>query len=272
MARNMLESSRPLPQPARQIQQQVPGPQEAPDEKEIGEQIHRTIMESFYPYSDPEAAGYVSRIGERLASHAERRDIEYQFTILDHEKIYATSAPGGYVYVTTAMLAFLQNEAELAAVLGHEIGQLQNRDPRLSASRKLLVRLTETGKVAAPALGQIGMLALVGLMTLEKMADARGLSLEAKMEEADLRAMQYMTAAGYDPQGMIDLFYNFADADPQDRIYFLDYNESRPLTVERARAMQRHFSELPMEGQRLEVRREEYQEMTRTIKELSTFS
>ena len=78
-------------------------------EVEIGEQIHQQILQSFYPYTDPRVVQYVNTVGNHLAEFAARKDLPYRFTILYNEKIYATSSPGGFVYVTTGMLAFLQN-------------------------------------------------------------------------------------------------------------------------------------------------------------------
>ncbi|MDD3295609.1 MAG: M48 family metalloprotease, partial [Geobacteraceae bacterium] len=123
------------------------------DEKAVGAAIHREILASFYPYTDPKVVRYVTDLGRSLAAHAKRHDLDYCFTILYSEKIYATSAPGGYVYVTTGMLNFLQNEAELAAVLAHEIGELQQADRRFTKSDDVIGAATKTGSAIAPMFG-----------------------------------------------------------------------------------------------------------------------
>ncbi len=241
---------------------------EAAEEVQVGGQIHQKILESFYPYTEPRAVNYINRIGYSLTAHAQRQELPYQFTILYNEKIYATSAPGGHIYVTTAMIGFLQNEAELAAVLGHEIGQLQRKDPRLSSTNKMLQRLTQTGAAIAPAFGQLGVLAMIGLAAIDHMSEPQSLTPDQRLEEADTLAMNYMTAAGYDPQGMIDMFYRFADAGREVQPYFFDYYQSRPLTRERARMLQENFRKLPTQGRSLEVKAREYQEMVRGIREI----
>ncbi len=108
------------------------------EEKQIGEQIHQTIMSSFYPYTEPRANEYIGKIGGDLSKQAARNELDYRFIVLYSDKIYATSSPGGYVYITTGMIYFLGNEAELAAVLAHEIAQLQYKDPKVSVGRKVL--------------------------------------------------------------------------------------------------------------------------------------
>ena len=76
------------------------------------------------------------------------------------EKIYATSAPGGFVYVTTGMLTYLENEAELAGILAHEIGEQQFKDPRFSKIQKGIEHMTHGVALVGPLFGQIGALAV----------------------------------------------------------------------------------------------------------------
>jgi len=86
-------------------------------ENELGRQIHQAILTSFRVYSEPRVVGYVTRMGNTLAKKASRKDLHYQFTVLYDDRLYATSAPGGFVYVTTGFINFCRNEAELSAVL-----------------------------------------------------------------------------------------------------------------------------------------------------------
>ena len=79
------------------------------EEAAIGEEIHQTIMASFQPYTEPEVNSYISKIGWDLSGQAARKDLNYRFIILYSDKIYATSSPGGYVYITTGMIYFLEN-------------------------------------------------------------------------------------------------------------------------------------------------------------------
>src|SRR6185369_6598048 len=75
----------------------------------------------------PNLNAYVNRIGQAVALNAERKDVKYTFTVLDSEDINAFALPGGYVYITRGLLGLANNEAEVAGVLGHEIGHVNAR-------------------------------------------------------------------------------------------------------------------------------------------------
>lgn len=240
----------------------------AQDEVAIGEKIHQQILQSFYPYTDPRVVQHVNMIGNRLAEFVDRKDLPYRFTVLYNEKIYATSSPGGFVYVTTGMLAFLQNDAELAAVIAHEIGQLQYRDPKLSQSQKVLEMITRTGATVGPAFGEIGMLAVLGLALVNAMAESRVLTQGERLIQADGRAFQYMVQAGYDPQGLIDFFYSFLNADKKIIPYFMDYYQSRPIDEQRIEHVNAEFAKLSLDGKTLPVNRKDYQEAMKGVREM----
>jgi predicted Zn-dependent protease len=70
---------------------------------------------------------YVSEIGRKLASKNHRSQLDYHFTVVDSPEVNAFALPGGHVYVTRGILAYLNSEAELAAVLGYEIGHVTAR-------------------------------------------------------------------------------------------------------------------------------------------------
>ncbi len=233
----------------------------------IGQQIHTQILSSFYPYTEPEVVGYVTKIGTSLAGHARRHELSYRFTVLYSDKIYAASAPGGFVYVTTGMLYFLQNESELAAVMAHEIAQLQNKDPELSKTKKVLESVTKGGAMVAPAFGSIGALAALGLAVVHNMS-AGEVPVEKKLMRADAKAFSYMMEAGYDPQGMIDVFYRFLNAKGEIIPYFYDYYQSRPITEPRVTAMQKAFEKLPLDGKRFDTNYELYQKTMKPVAEI----
>ncbi|MBT8143253.1 MAG: M48 family metalloprotease, partial [Gammaproteobacteria bacterium] len=93
----------------------------------IGRQYHQQIMQEYKIYEDRDLQSYVQAIGERLAANSHRPQLTYHFTLLDSEEINAFALPGGYIYITRGLMAYLNNEAELAAVLGHEIGHVTAR-------------------------------------------------------------------------------------------------------------------------------------------------
>ena len=238
------------------------------EEVAIGEKIHAQILSAFYPYTDPKVVQFINQIGNSLVRGGGVRNLPYRFTLLYNDRIYATSAPGGFVYLTTGMIHFLQNEAELAAVIAHEIGELQYADPRLSRSRKILDALTRGGAAVGPAFGEIGSLAVLGLALMNAALEGRDLTPEERLLDADRRALHAMVEAGYDPQGMIDFFYKFLKADPSLTPYFYDYAQSRPMTEERVLLAQKEFSELLLAGKSFSTNYAVYQDATKGIREM----
>lgn len=238
------------------------------EEIAIGEQIHAAIISNFYTYTDPKVVDYVTKIGNSLAAQSERTELPYHFTVLYNDKIYAASAPGGFVYVTTGMLYFIENEAQLAAVLAHEIGELQYKDPKNSRSRKILAEVSKGGAVVASAFGPFGALAAIGLVGVNAAAQPRAVTMEQRTIRADKKALQYMVQAGEDPQGMIDLLYKFLNAKPEIAPYFYDYYQSRPITTQRFKSIEKEFGNLSMEGKDFSANRDLYQEMTKGVREI----
>src|SRR5690606_27346548 len=96
-------------------------------EIELGRANDPKIREQFGVYEDDELQAYVQQVGERLAAQSHRTDLVYRFAVLDSPDVNAFALPGGYIYVTRGLLAYLSSEAELAAVLGHEIGHVTAR-------------------------------------------------------------------------------------------------------------------------------------------------
>ncbi|MDD5225935.1 MAG: M48 family metalloprotease [Candidatus Omnitrophica bacterium] len=239
------------------------------EEQKTGEAIHREILASFYPYTDPKVVKYVNDLGQSLAARAKRHDLEYRFTILYSEKIYATSAPGGYVYVTTGMLNFLQNEAELAAVLAHEIGEQQTVDRRFSKKKDDAINTaTQVGSAVGPMFGPLGSLASLGLVLLQAYNESSYKTPGERLLESDASAMRYLMNAGYDPQALMDVQEHFLKAGEKMTPYFFDYYQSRPITEERMKAIKTEFQKLPLGGKSLITDPVEYQEVTRGVREI----
>lgn len=144
---------------------------------------------------------YVVEVGERLAEHVESEfaDIEWSFTTLDSDVINAFALPGGNVFISRGLLQRLENEAQLAGVLGHEIGHVtgQHVDERLSQA-----------VFAEIGLGVLGTLTESQLTMLGAQLFASGYQLRFGRNqeiEADELGMRYMVDAGYDPRGMLQV-------------------------------------------------------------------
>ncbi len=237
-------------------------------EQAVGAQIHREILAAFYPYTDPKVVRYVDDLGHSLAIHAKRHDLEYRFTILYSEKIYATSAPGGYIYVTTGMLNFLQNEAELAAVLAHEIAEQQYADKRFTKSDDVITAASQIGSQVGPMFGPLGSLASLGLVLLQAYNESTFKTPGERLLGSDAAAMKYLMDAGYDPQALMDVQEHFLKAGEKMTPYVFDYYQSRPITEERIVAIKKEFQKLQLNDRSLITDPAEYQEVTRGVREI----
>jgi predicted Zn-dependent protease len=148
-------------------------------------------------FPDENLQSYVNRIGQRLARVCHRPDIAYHFAVVDYDGENAFAVPGGYVYITSGLLEKLGSEAQLAAILGHEIGHVVARDTMAALSRQ---------KVMWAALGA-ALLSSSGDAVAGTMFTSSFLSLQYSRDDerdADLVGLAYMIQAGYDPNGMVE--------------------------------------------------------------------
>ena len=96
-------------------------------EIQLGREANAQVRQEMGVYNDAELQRYVSDIGMRLAKASERPNLPWQFTVVDEPAVNAFALPGGFIYVTRGIMAFLHNEEQLAGVLGHEIGHVTAR-------------------------------------------------------------------------------------------------------------------------------------------------
>jgi len=167
------------------------------EELEIGRRGDAEIRREMGVYDDDALQRYVSGVGERIAAVSHRPHLPWTFTVLDAPAVNAFALPGGFVYVTRGLLAHLGDEAELAGVLGHEVGHVTARHVSQqytrSAGGSLAVLLAS---IFVPGVQPFGDLANVGLGTLF-LKYGRDDELES-----DRLGVEYATKAGWDPTGV----------------------------------------------------------------------
>lgn len=110
-------------------------------EIEMGKEIDRSLRVEYGIYDNPQLNQYVSRIGQKLAPYTHRPHLQYHFAILDTPVVNAFAAPGGYIYVTRGLMAIVNSEAELAVILGHELGHVNARHSAKQLTRTILFTL-----------------------------------------------------------------------------------------------------------------------------------
>jgi predicted Zn-dependent protease len=177
----------------------------------IGKEQDALVQKEMGLYRDPELQQYVSGIGLALAQISERPNLPWHFAVVDQPAINAFALPGGYIYLTRGILPFLDNEAELAGVLGHEIGHVTARHAAQQYTRAVggQVGLVALG-IFVPSARPVGDLAAQGL----------GLLFLKYGREDELQAdglgARYATRANWDPAGvpgMLSTLGRLEDAD-----------------------------------------------------------
>jgi len=163
-------------------------------EIQMGRDADPGIVASMGLYPDESLQAYVSELGLRLAARSERPDLPWTFRVLDDPLINAFALPGGFIYVTRGILAYLESEAELAGVLGHEIGHVTARHSVSQISQAQLAQLgLGVGMILAPELQPYQAIAnaSLGLLFLKFGRDDE--------RQSDQLGVRYMGRLGYDP-------------------------------------------------------------------------
>jgi predicted Zn-dependent protease len=165
----------------------------------LGRQANARVLEETPVYEDPELEQLVQRVGEKLAVHSHRPELFYRFTLLDSSAINAFALPGGYIYITRGLLAYLNSEAELAAVLGHEIGHVTARHSVRQQSTAAV-----TGILGAVVATSTGVQGVDSLTDMASTAIVRGYGRDHELE-ADRLGAEYLAKSGYDPNAMLEV-------------------------------------------------------------------
>jgi predicted Zn-dependent protease len=169
-------------------------------ELQVGRAADQDVKKQYALYDENGLAAYVSEVGQRVASLSHRPGLAYRFTLLDSTEINAFALPGGFIYVTRGIVAFLNSEAELAAVLGHEVGHVTARHSvrQMSAAQSTDILFT-IASVFSPALRNQGVQNIGGLVGGALLS---GYGRDHELE-ADRLGAEYLARTGYDPQAMI---------------------------------------------------------------------
>ena len=176
---------------------EVSEPLPSQDEIALGVEAHQAVLQEYALVDDPALQAYVDAVGQRLARQSPRANLAWHFTVIDSPDVNAFSLPDGHVYMTRGILPYLNSEAELAAVIGHEIGHvtarhgLRQRDTPASAGLGSVLDPDADTQADAPL-----------LRTLAK-ARVTGYGREHELE-ADRLGAGYLASSGYAPQAMID--------------------------------------------------------------------
>lgn len=233
-------------------------------EREVGAQMYAPMRQSQGGdfVLDPELTAYVAQVGNRLAARSRRPgELQYEFSIINDSVPNAWALPGGKIAINRGLLTALDSEAELAAVLGHEI---VHADASHSARAQSKAMLTQTGAVIAMILGssfesqsarEVAM--MVPALGAQLLTQKYGRDAE---READEYGMLYMSEAGYDPQGAVRLQETFVElSEGRQQDWLSGLFASHPPSAERVANNRAKAAALPPGGENGE---EEFQRRT----------
>lgn len=222
------------------------------EEIQMGREADPQITAAYGLVDDPELQAYVSRIGQELAAVSERPDLPWSFKVVDDPIVNAFALPGGFIYVTRGILARFETEAELAGVLGHEIGHVTARHSASQMSRQQLQQIgLGVGMVVSETVRSYGGVAAAGLQMMN-------LSYSRSDEsESDRLGLRYIGRVGYDADAMIGVFEMLGQASGGGDGRLPEWQSSHPLPENREAAIRQIIEETnaPRDGT---VGREEY--------------
>jgi predicted Zn-dependent protease len=214
------------------------------DELKLAEQVHQELLKQTRLVEDSSINEYVNSVGQRLASASERPNIPWRFYVVDDKAINAFATLGGRVYVHTGLLAATQSEAQLASVLGHEIGHIVGRHglQNVKKSQKYGT-LAGIATIAGAILGgQAGANLGGGLGNLIAGGYLMKHSRDAE-READYLGLYDLKEAGYNTGGMVQMFEILQEVSASSPNAFGSILASHPAPSERAANTRREISQ-----------------------------
>jgi predicted Zn-dependent protease len=225
-----------------------------PEEVRLGKELSSKIEQEQSVLQNPILEQYVSGVGQRVAQQAGTPEIPYTFKIIDRNEVNAFSLPGGPVYVYTGLLKIVDNEAELAAVLAHEVAHVAARHATEQLTRKYGLEL-----VTEVLLGQNPNAAA---QVASDIAGSLGLLKFSRTDEieADRLGTGYLFRAGYNPTAMISIHEKLAALQKTNPSLVLNLFSTHPMSRSRIDAIAEEIATFPA-GANVGYYRERYHEI-----------
>lgn len=226
----------------------------------IGKELVKQVEKQGKVVEDSVVNSYVSEIGNRIAKISDRPDLDYAFKVLADSQINAFACPGGFVYVYSGLLKKMDNEAQLAGVLAHEISHVVARH-----SVQRLQEVLGLQMLISVALGK------ESHQATEKMANTGlGLILQGYGRqnefEADKFGTYYMAQAGYNPSGMLELLTKLSQQENGKPSGFEGLFASHPQTEDRIKKVKEQVSTWPKEITGRSLQEDRYRKVIQRLK------
>ncbi len=220
----------------------------------MGREYDPQIVASMGLYPDEGLQNYIAGLGQRLAAESERPNLPWTFRVIDDPVVNAFAVPGGFIYMTRGILAHFNSEAQMVAVLGHEIGHVTARHSAAQMSKQQLAQIgLVVGSIASERFAQMSDLAGAGLGVLflkygrddENQADALGL--------------RYMKRTTHDVREMPGVFAMLGSLSAESGAESVpNWLSSHPTPADRQQRMERAIAAIPADSIGTIVEREAY--------------
>ena len=210
-------------------------------EVNLGRQLAAEVDRQAKFVDDPVITEYINRVGQNVVLHSDAR-IPFTIKVIDSDEVNAFALPGGFFYVNKGLILAADNEAEVAGVMAHEIAHVTARHAMENQAKGMLAEIgLLAGSIFLGGLG--GMLinqgaqfgALLGFMKFSRSAES----------EADMLGVQYLWAAGYDPNSMSTMFEKLAAKNKKKPGTFSKLFESHPQSADRLEATRQLVARFP---------------------------
>lgn len=196
----------------------------------IGQEVAKEVEKEYTVYNDPELSAYIDQIGQSLARNSDRPNIPYRFKVLDSPIANAFATPGGNVYITRGILGVLDDEAELAGVIAHEIGHVAARHSAKQMQNSMLasIGLAVVGIALGSSANDDILTATNVAASLIYLGYSRG-----DEDQADILGAKYLYRTGYDPAGMTGAMEGLLELEERSPLKAEQFIRTHPLTRDR---------------------------------------
>jgi predicted Zn-dependent protease len=200
------------------------------DELAMGQQADKEVIGQYGLYGDKDLQLYVNELGQKLVSNLSDKEFnKYFFKVVDSSEINAFALPGGYIYVTRGILATVNSEAELAGILGHEIGHVTQHHGAKQIVRTIGAQILAIGAaIANPQNAGEWLILSSQLFNQINLGYGRDAELES-----DAHGLLSAYQAGYDPRSMVDFLTGLRQQEIMSGQSYHSFQASHPDTKER---------------------------------------
>jgi predicted Zn-dependent protease len=210
------------------------------EERRLGQEAQAEVEQSMEISRDPVVVNYIRQVGERLVRANDLTQFDYTFDVIESPQVNAFAIPGGHLYVNTGLVCTAESEAELAGVMGHEIGH--------AVERHAVSQMSAQQQTQAAALGGAALLSILLGMDPGTVSPAAAIGTQLAAQgyllkysrdherEADDLAVRYLHQAGYDPQAVASFFEKLKAKEPGAPSGLMALLSSHPVTNDRIQA------------------------------------